>query len=108
MSCEYLREFSKKFETALLVYSGASGKLIHEKKQKSKISWHCPFKILRLLMPTLVFLGDTIYVWLDALANYLTVAGYGTPHFQWPPSVHVIGMQGNAEDSDPDPDLLAT
>jgi hypothetical protein len=42
-------------------------------------------------MPTLVFLGDTIYVWLDALANYLTVAGYGTPHFQWPPSVHVIG-----------------
>jgi hypothetical protein len=53
-----------------------------------------------------MFLGDTIYVWLDALANYLTVAGYGTPHFQWPPSVHVIGMQGNAEDSDPD--LLGT
>jgi methionyl-tRNA synthetase len=43
-------------------------------------------------MPILVFQGDTIYVWLDALANYLTVAGYGTPHFQWPPSVHVIGM----------------
>jgi hypothetical protein len=40
LSCEYLREFSKKFETALLVYSGAWGKLIHEKKQKSKISWH--------------------------------------------------------------------
>ncbi len=39
-----------------------------------------------------MFLGDTIYVWLDALANYLTVAGYGTPTFQWPPSVHVIGM----------------
>ncbi len=44
LSCEYLRAFSKKFETALLVYSGAWGKLIHEKKQKSKISWHCPFK----------------------------------------------------------------
>ena len=43
-SCEYLREFSKKFETALMVYSGAWGKLIHEKNQKSKISWHCPFK----------------------------------------------------------------
>jgi hypothetical protein len=44
LSCEYLREFLKKFETALLVYSGAWGKLIHEKKkQKSKISWHCPF-----------------------------------------------------------------
>jgi hypothetical protein len=37
-SCEYLREFSKKFETALMVYSGAWGKLIHEKNQKQKIS----------------------------------------------------------------------
>jgi hypothetical protein len=27
-----------------MVYSGAWGKLIHEKNQKSKISWHCPFK----------------------------------------------------------------
>ncbi len=44
LSCEYLREFSKKFETTLLVYSGAWGKMIHEKNQKSKISWHCPFK----------------------------------------------------------------
>jgi hypothetical protein len=38
LSCEYLREFSKKFETTLMVYSGAWGKLIHEKNQKSKIS----------------------------------------------------------------------
>jgi hypothetical protein len=38
LSCEYLREFSKKFETALMVYSGAWGKLIHEKNQKQKIS----------------------------------------------------------------------
>ncbi len=38
LSCEYLREFSKKFETTLMVYSGAWGKLFHEKKQKSKIS----------------------------------------------------------------------
>ncbi len=51
LSCEYLREFSKKFETALLVYSGAWGKLIHEKKQKSKISWHCPFKGLKFFNP---------------------------------------------------------
>ncbi len=32
--------------TALMVYSGAWGKLIHEKNQKSKISWHCPFKLV--------------------------------------------------------------
>ncbi len=31
LSFEYLREFSKKFETALMVYSGAWGKLIHGK-----------------------------------------------------------------------------
>ncbi len=44
LSCEYLREFSKKFQMALMVYSGAWGKLIHEKNEKQKISWHCPFK----------------------------------------------------------------
>ncbi len=38
LSCEYPWEFSKNFETALIVYSGAWGKLIHEKNQKSKIS----------------------------------------------------------------------
>jgi hypothetical protein len=38
LSCEYLREFSKKFETALSIYSVAWGKLINEKNQKSKIS----------------------------------------------------------------------
>jgi hypothetical protein len=26
-----------------MLYSGAWGKLIHEKNQKSKILWHCPF-----------------------------------------------------------------
>ncbi len=30
-------------------YSGAGGKLIHEKNQKQKISWHCPFKRILLL-----------------------------------------------------------
>ncbi len=32
LSREYLREFSKKFEMAVVVYSDAWGKLIHEKK----------------------------------------------------------------------------
>ena len=30
---------------ALMGYSGAWEKLIHEKNLKSKISWHCPFKL---------------------------------------------------------------
>ncbi len=36
LSCEYLREFSKKIETVLMEYAGAGGKLIHEKNQKQK------------------------------------------------------------------------
>jgi len=44
LSRKYLHEFSKKFEVAIMVYSGAWWKLIHEKNQKSKITWHCPFK----------------------------------------------------------------
>ncbi len=45
LSCEYLREFSKKFEMVLMEYTGPGGKLIHEKNQKQKISWHCPFTV---------------------------------------------------------------
>ncbi len=45
LTCEYLREFSKKFETVLMQYSRAGGKLIHQKNQKQKISWHCLFKV---------------------------------------------------------------
>lgn len=34
--------------------------------------------------------SQTVYVWLDALVNYLTVAGY--PNLKtWPPTVHVVG-----------------
>ncbi len=46
LSYEYLREFSKKIETSLMVYAGAWGELIREKNQNSKISWHCPFNVL--------------------------------------------------------------
>ncbi len=42
----------RKFETALMVYSGAWEKLIHEKKQKSKISWHRPFEAYQEGTPT--------------------------------------------------------
>lgn len=33
----------------------------------------------------------TMYVWMEALFNYLTVAGYGTNSFTWPPTCQVIG-----------------
>ncbi len=45
----------KKLKTALMGYSGARGKLIHEKTPKSKISWHCPFKSMEsILWPCLL------------------------------------------------------
>jgi hypothetical protein len=37
LSCEYLREFLKKTEPALMGYSGAGGKRINEKNLKAKI-----------------------------------------------------------------------
>jgi hypothetical protein len=36
LRCEYLREFSKKFETVQMGYSWAGGKLIDEKNQEQK------------------------------------------------------------------------
>lgn len=35
--------------------------------------------------------SQKIYVWLDALVNYLTVAGYPNELQAWPPNLHVIG-----------------
>ena len=35
-------------------YSGAGGKLIHEKNQKQKISWHCPFKQFQCFLCTTI------------------------------------------------------
>lgn len=52
-------------------------------RQKSRLQWGIPVP------------GDTeqtIYVWLDALVNYLTVAGYPDQHDQWWNAAHhVIG-----------------
>lgn len=35
--------------------------------------------------------GHVMYVWVDALTNYLTGAGYPGPAPRWPADVHVIG-----------------
>jgi hypothetical protein len=40
---EYLREYGSVFETSLANESVDQGVLFDEKKQKSKISWDCPF-----------------------------------------------------------------
>ncbi len=46
LTCEYLREFSKKFETVLLEYSGSGGKLIHQKTRSKKSPDTVPLKAL--------------------------------------------------------------
>ena len=40
----------------------------------------------------------TIYVWIDALSNYITALGYGTDHDElfrkyWPADVHLVGKE---------------
>lgn len=35
--------------------------------------------------------SQKVYVWLDALTNYLTVAGYPSQLKIWPPNVHILG-----------------
>ncbi len=42
--------------------------------------------------------SHTVYVWLDALSNYISVLGYGTPEdslFQhyWPADIHLVGKE---------------
>ncbi len=39
LTCEFLREFSKKFETVLMGYSGTVGKLIHKKTRTKNLDW---------------------------------------------------------------------
>ncbi|XP_043912953.1 methionine--tRNA ligase, mitochondrial isoform X2 [Protopterus annectens] len=52
-------------------------------RQSSRLKWGVPVP------------GDpdqTVYVWLDALVNYLTVAGYPEAHNQWwPAASHIVG-----------------
>ncbi len=55
-------------------YSGAGGKLIHEKNQKQKISWHCPFnwlckKWIELAYVTLSVLLALCCIALDITCN---------------------------------------
>ncbi|XP_076096792.1 methionine--tRNA ligase, mitochondrial-like isoform X1 [Mytilus galloprovincialis] len=51
-------------------------------RQRNRLTWGIPVP------------GDntqTIYVWLDALVNYLTVSGYPNESHDWPPDCHVVG-----------------
>lgn len=73
-----------KFRQMLLKSISSSGEVkdLSISRPRDRLSWGIPVP------------GDdtqTIYVWMDALFNYLTVAGYGSSQFTWPPSLQVIG-----------------
>ncbi|QQR92547.1 MAG: methionine--tRNA ligase [Candidatus Iainarchaeum archaeon] len=55
---------------------------------RQKIAWGIPAPINP---------AHTIYVWGDALVNYLTACGYPHSHYthRWPADLHVIGMDIN-------------
>jgi hypothetical protein len=63
-NCEYLPEFSWKFEMVLMGYSEACEKLIHNKNLKLNISFQTPFKPESLAFfppPTHKFCQRTIF-----------------------------------------------
>jgi methionyl-tRNA synthetase len=83
-SDEFLQPKSRRNEILSLLDSG----LEDISASRSRFSWGVPF-------PRKVSGGDdqTLYVWLDALPNYLTATGFPNPDYEqlWPADLHVIG-----------------
>ncbi len=52
----------EKIETALMVYSGAWGKLIHEKTRSRKSRDTVPLKHANTFLPDIEYCGDSWYV----------------------------------------------
>ena len=81
---DFLQPKSRRNEILSLIVSG----LEDVSASRSRFSWGVPF-------PRKGSGGDvqTIYVWFDALPNYLTATGFPNPDFEklWPADLHVIG-----------------
>ncbi|KAF7280894.1 hypothetical protein GWI33_005406 [Rhynchophorus ferrugineus] len=80
--------YPKKFHKILM-------DLIHNDEDLFDISVSRPSSRVHWGIPVPQDDTQTIYVWLDALVNYLTVAGYSTSEGEfkacWPPNLQVIG-----------------
>lgn len=57
------------------------------------ISFSRPRKDLEWGIPVPGDDSQTVYVWADALTNYISAIGYGTPKFKnwWPADIHFVG-----------------
>jgi hypothetical protein len=107
LTCEYLRKFSKKFETVLMGYSGLIGILggLEEtdswKNQKSKISWHCPFhRPGRTTCP--IHLWDTLWLYKQGRQACLCHA-----YFKPMKSMHVCRRMAYSRTGDTEQEGLA-
>ena len=90
------------FKDRLLTWLEADPKLIEPEKfynytkhllasEIPDISISRPTSRLKWGIPVPGDATQTIYVWLDALVNYLTVSGYPSQNNMWPIDCHVIG-----------------
>lgn len=74
--------FPEKFEGVALRWIEEDFHDLSVSRPSSRLSWGIPVP------------GDdsqVIYVWLDALVNYLTVSGYPSGSNLWPPTLQVVG-----------------
>jgi methionyl-tRNA synthetase len=55
---------------------------------RARLAWGIPFP-----RPTSDGVAQTVYVWFEALMNYLTATGYPDPGYEkrWPATVHFVG-----------------
>jgi methionyl-tRNA synthetase len=77
---EFIQPESRRNEILRLLESG----LEDISASRSRVPWGVPFPGAD---------GHTVYVWFDALPNYLSIIGYPDPSYEewWPADVHVIG-----------------
>jgi len=77
---EFVQPESRRNEILRLLESG----LEDISASRSRVPWGVPFPGAD---------GHTVYVWFDALPNYLSIIGYPEPEYEdwWPAAVHVIG-----------------
>ncbi len=61
LTCEYLREFSKKFEMALMLFSGAWGRWFMKKTWSKKSLDNVPLKNQNFVSNLFVFPRDILY-----------------------------------------------
>ncbi len=57
-----------------MLLSGAWGKVIHEKNQKQKISWHCPFKHRGVKLTVLICAprqNEEVLLWSKARKEFI-------------------------------------